>query len=226
MEEHLIELCNEIEREQDNYNLARVLLNVSTLFDSLGCSDLPGEGRRAVEVRRRFEETLTRIRPRWASNFEEGDVLYTDADRFLHSRFVPPSEWEFESHTWKPFNALWTSPIIKNYKSEEPTSAWIMRAETLGDALPHSSAKFYERRDVRALQIFGLREANDFVSSSNNFQHICVEESKNGIQVIDFSWNVVIEAELAALHGELDPAVFPCSLSVECSLWIAPPNWD
>lgn len=225
MDNDLQELIGDLEFVSDDRRLTQTLITIATLFDARSCSDAEGEGRRADDVLKQLAEAVEQLGSRFKEHFRNGDVLGASGTKFLKSEFIPPEQWTFDPHfSWKPINGLWTSPRVLIEGDPSIVSAWLLRARDHADTNDINNVSFWERSSIDSRLIGSLEEALDFAPDSETFHEACMHDASNGIHVVDFSWRVVIESELAGLRREIDPMAYPCGLGVESSLWLRPPQ--
>jgi hypothetical protein len=214
-------LINQLDDALDDFHLAHILIELANTFEAAGCSDPPNTYRRSDDIRALLISRLDLLRDRFQTNFKNDDVFYTDQIAISKKDISTPPEWKMDNSLWwKPTNGLWSSPRISKPSTNLPFSAWIIRAEEFGDASIHKNQIEVKRNGVVSRQLTSLNEALELLRNGESFLDACVREYENGTQVIDFTWNVVFEAELAALHDELDPYEFPCGLGVESTIWL------
>lgn len=215
------ELIDQLNSELDSREFTEVLLSLARHFDSAGSSDSVGEGARSIETQNILTSKLEIYRDAFRSNFDNGDVFYTDYDDISDEMFEPADVWGKENlFFWKPVQALWSSPIISRDEPNFTESAWTIRAENYGDAILHTNKLLKKRDTIKALCIDDVTDAINLIEKHGSFILLCISEFENGTDVIDFTWNLVFESEMAALRGELEKDTFPCGLNVESSIWL------
>lgn len=146
--------------------------------------------------------------------------LYSDRSSFVYSSFIPPWRLAAPLHTWKPENALWTSP-----STGDGQSAWSLRSTMYGDALRHAYNLVFpcvaaEQRKV----LNDLKQADLLLERhGGSIQASLIALHEHGFINVDFTWRLVLEAEIEVLRGMRSPGAFPSGLGVECSLWLSSP---
>lgn len=141
--------------------------------------------------------------------------LCSDTSAIRHDRFVDPAFAESPTYSWKPRDALWTSPLV-----QADTSAWSLMSEQTGDTERHSHflSLAHPPRDSTML-LKSLADADSLLISNGGLTTEAWRSlRRNGCGIVDFTWRCVLEAEISALLGERDPGAFPGGLGVECSL--------
>lgn len=221
MHHHLIELIEKISPGLDNAAMTEVMLSLSSQFDAAGCSDPPGEGCRSPEIQDLLMSKLKICKDRFRHNFDFMDVFYSDYEKIDEQLFLPASSWdEINLHIWKPVGALWSSPAILTNEDSDVKSSWTIRAAQYGDAIPHDYKLSHKRNNVNSLCIEDLESAKKLIAKHGSFISLCRAEYENGTNVLDFTWNLIFESEMAALLEEYDKDSFPCGIGVESSIWL------
>lgn len=136
-------------------------------------------------------------------------------------RFVSPAvDYRRAGRDWKPLDVLWTAPAVDAVESD-----WSIWAAHSGETAAARLREDFDRPVARHVCLLSsLAEADGVVDRYGTVAAALRLLRRGGIQVVDFSWRCVLEAEIAAFRGQRSPVAFPCGLGTACSLWLEVPT--
>ncbi len=143
-----------------------------------------------------------------------------DADRPARRLVSPAAEYRAAAGTWKPLDALWTTPTLDASNSE-----WSIWTAYNGEMRAFRLKEMFERPRAEHVTLLSSRaDADALLARHGSVAAAARSLRRSGIRVIDFSWRCVLEAEIEAFRGRRSARSFPCGLGTACSLWLELPT--